>query len=69
MSRKLPKFATTRTPWQLLWVAPDGEVTGACFNSWNDLEAFSRACIKRGLCPWVPSSTPTPYDQAKGVNP
>jgi hypothetical protein len=62
MAHKLPKFARQKTPWHLLWTAPNGEIAGAYFNSWEELESFSRACVERGLCPWVPPYVPTPYD-------
>jgi hypothetical protein len=62
MAYKLPRFATGKTPWHLLWTAPNGEIAGAYFDSWEELETFSRACVERGLCPWVPPYVPTPYD-------
>jgi hypothetical protein len=62
MADKLPKFAKRKTNWYLLWTAPNGVIAGAYFETWEDLETFSRACVKRGLCPWVPLDVPAPYD-------
>jgi hypothetical protein len=55
----------TKTKYVLHW-AFDGEVRGRGFDDWGELEKFSKRLIAAGLTPWVPPSSPTPYDGRPG---
>ena len=59
-------FAKQKTPFRLVWTAPNGMLAGAYFDDWDALEAFSKKCVKAGLCPQVPIDSPTPYDSNDG---